>query len=88
MSRSMPLYEPRFYERVAQRHVAGFFSGPIFVNVRWGLIGRLATRHELDALVFRTRRAVPVEIKAHLLDDGSADEIVAKYSRMASRASF
>lgn len=82
MSHDAPLYEPWFYERVAQQHVAGIFSGPTFVNVRWGLIGSLATRRELDALVFRTRHAIPVEIKAHPLDDGNTDEIVAKYSRM------
>lgn len=78
----MPLYEPRFYERAAQWHVAGLFSDPISVNVRWGLIGSLATRPELDALVFRTRHAVPVEIKAHPIGIDGADEIVAKYGRM------
>lgn len=82
MSQNAPLYEPRFYERAAQHHVARLFPGPVFVNVRWGLIGSLATRHELDALVFRTRQAVPVEVKAHPLGDGDTDEIVAKYRRI------
>ncbi len=82
MSQNAPLYEPRFYERTAQRHVTRLFPGPIFVNVRWGLIGNLATRYDLDALVFQTRRAVPVEIKAHSLSDGDTDEIVAKYRRI------
>lgn len=82
MSQNAPLYEPRFYERAAQQHVARLFPGPVFVNVRWGLIGSLATRHELDALVFRTRQTVPVEVKAHPLGDGDADEIVAKYRRI------
>jgi hypothetical protein len=82
MSQNLPVYESRFYERVAQQHVARLFPGPTFINVRWGLIGSLATRHELDALVFQTRHAVPVEIKAHPLSDGNTDEIVAKYSLM------
>lgn len=82
MSQNLPLYEPRFYERMAQQHVTRLFPGPTFVNVRWGLIGSLATRHELDALVFQTRHAVPVEIKAHPLSDGDTDEIVAKYGLM------
>src|SRR6476661_7973461 len=82
MSQNAPLYEPRFYERAAQQHVARLFPGPICVNVRWGLIGSLATRNELDALVFRTRRAVPVEVKAHSLGDSGTDEIVAKYRRI------
>lgn len=50
MSQNVPLYEPRFYERVAQQHVALIFPGPVFLNVRWGLTGSPATRHELDAL--------------------------------------
>ncbi|MGH3865988.1 MAG: hypothetical protein ACRDQ4_07580 [Pseudonocardiaceae bacterium] len=58
------------------------FSGPVFVNVRWGLIGNLTSRHELDALVFRTRQAVPVEVKAHSIDRGDMDEIAAKYRRI------
>jgi hypothetical protein len=82
MSQNAPLYEPRFYERAAQQHVTHLFPGPICVNVRWGLIGSLATRNELDALVFRTRRAVPVEVKAHSLGDSDTDEIVAKYRRI------
>ncbi len=82
MSQNVPLYEPRSCERMTQQHVARLFPDPICVNVRWGLIGSLATRHELDALVFRTRRAVPVEIKAHSLSDGDTDEIVAKYRRI------
>ena len=64
MSQNVPLYEPRFYERVAQQHAARIFPGPVFLNVRWGLTGSLATRYELDALIFRTRQAVPLEIKA------------------------
>lgn len=82
MSQNAPLYEPRFYERVAQQHAARIFPGPVFLNVRWGLTGSLVTRHELDALMFRTRQAVPVEIKAHPLSESDTDEIVAKYSRM------
>jgi len=82
MGQNAPLYEPRFYERAAQRHVAGLFHGPVFVNVRWGPIGSLATRHELDALVLRTRQAVPVEIEAHSLSEDDTDEVVAKYRRI------
>ncbi|MGH3685128.1 MAG: hypothetical protein ACRDRU_29860 [Pseudonocardiaceae bacterium] len=82
MSQNVPLYEPRFYERAAQRHVARIFPGQVFVNVRWGLIGSPASRHELDALVFRTRQAVPVEVKAHSIGSGDMDEIVAKYRRI------
>lgn len=85
MSRRNPRYEPRFYERAAQHHVARLFSGPIFVNVRWGLTGNLTTRHELDALVFCERRAVPVEIKAHSLGDSDTEEIIAKYHRIGFR---
>ncbi|MDQ6758882.1 MAG: hypothetical protein M3Z32_03320 [Acidobacteriota bacterium] len=85
MTQKIPLYEPRFYERVAQHHVARLFPGPVFINVRWGLIGSLATRHELDALVFQTRQAVPVEIKAHSISEADTDEIVAKYRRIGFR---
>lgn len=82
MSHGGPLYEPRFYERAAQHHVARLFPGPVFVNVRWGLQGSLATRHELDALVVRGRQAVPVEIKAHSLSNTDTGEIIAKYRRI------
>ncbi|MGH3872458.1 MAG: hypothetical protein ACRDSR_13300 [Pseudonocardiaceae bacterium] len=85
MSYGGPVYEPRFYERAAQHHVARLFLGPVFVNVRWGLRGSLATRYELDALVFRTRQAVPVEIKAHSLSDADTDEIITKYRGIGFR---
>jgi hypothetical protein len=79
VSCGVPLYEPRFYERAAQHHVARIFPVSVFVNVRWGLRGSLSTRHELDALVARGRQAVPVEIKAHSLSDADTDGIIAKY---------
>lgn len=81
----MPLYEPRFYERAAQHHVTRLFPDPVFINVRWGLSGSLATRHELDALVLQTRQVTPVEIKAHSLSAADTDEIVAKYRRIGFR---
>lgn len=85
MSHGGPVYEPRFYERAAQHHVARLFPAPVFVNVRWGLSGSLPTRHELDALAFRTRQAVPVEIKAHSLNNADTDEIIAKYRGIGFR---
>lgn len=76
------MYEPRYYERAAQRQVARDFGLPVFVNVPWGLDGTPATRHELDALFFVDRRAVAVEVKAHVVDDRDVADIAAKYASL------
>ena len=65
MRNPAPLYEPRYYERAAQQHVARVLPGSCFINVPWGLTGSPTTRPELDAVVLLGRRVVPVEIKAY-----------------------
>lgn len=77
-----PVYQPRYYESVAVRHVFSTFGGPCFVNVAWGFTGSPATRPELDALMLNGRRAVPVEVKAYQLDEAGAAAVVAKYQHL------
>lgn len=79
------LFEPRFYERSAQRHLAVLVGQPVFVNVRWGLTGAPATRVEIDAMLVRDGRVMPAEVKAHRVQVEIAQEVVAKYARLGFR---
>ena len=78
-------FEPRFYERAAQRHLAKLVGKPVFVNVRWGLTGAPATRGEIDAMLVRDGRVVPAEVKAHRVQVETAREVLAKYARLGFR---
>jgi hypothetical protein len=75
-------FEPRFYERAAQRHLAQLTGGPVWTNVAWGTGGAPSTRAEIDAMWARAGRIVPAEAKAHRVDTASAGEIIEKYRRL------
>jgi hypothetical protein len=64
MSPLSPVYEPRYYERAAERQVARFARGPLFINVPWGVGRSPSTLPELDGALYREGRLVPVEAKA------------------------
>lgn len=78
-------FEPRFYERAAQRHLAGVVGQPVFMNVPWGLTGAPATRCEIDAMLVRDGRVIPAEVKAHRVEVDTAEEVIAKYGRLGFR---
>jgi hypothetical protein len=75
-------FEPRFYERAAQRHLARLTGGPVWTNVAWGTGGALPARPEIDAMWSRAGRIVPAEVKAHRIGVADAGEIIAKYRRL------
>jgi hypothetical protein len=75
-------FEPRFYERAAQLHLAGIVGGPIWTNVAWGTGGAPSTRAEIDAMWPRLGRIIAAEAKAHRVEIASAEEIVSKYRRL------
>ncbi|MGH8607674.1 MAG: hypothetical protein ACREX9_09690, partial [Gammaproteobacteria bacterium] len=85
MIKAVPPYEPRYYERSAQRHMVRCFQAPLSINVPWGLSGSPACRPEIDALAIVNRRMIPIEIKAYALDVSDAEEIVAKYRILGFR---
>ncbi len=62
---TIPLFEPRFYERAAQRYLAHLAAAPVWVNVPWGLTGNPANRPEVDGIWTREGRMIAAEIKAH-----------------------
>lgn len=80
-----PAYEPRYYERSAQRYMALYLQASVFINVRWGLSGSPASRPEIDAMALVGCRAVPIEIKAYALDVPDVEEIIAKYHALGFR---
>ncbi|MGH3928943.1 MAG: hypothetical protein ACRDTF_03085 [Pseudonocardiaceae bacterium] len=80
-----PAYEPRYYERSAQRHMARYLQSNLFINVPWGLSGSPASRSEIDAVAILDRRATPIEIKAYFLDIPGIEEIIAKYTALGFR---
>lgn len=82
---SIAVFEPRFYERRAQRHLAALAGGPVWINVPWGLTGNPSTRPEVDAIVPRAGRAVAAEVKAHQVDADTAREITRKYRSLGFR---
>lgn len=45
----VPMYEPRYYERSAQRHMARYLQNCLFINAPWDLSGNPASRPEIDA---------------------------------------
>jgi hypothetical protein len=73
------LFEPRFYERAAQRHLAVLLDQEVFINVPWGLSGPPDSRPEIDAVLTEDGRWLPAEIKAHAVHTDTADDVVAKY---------
>ncbi|MGH8904005.1 MAG: hypothetical protein ACRDYA_20590 [Egibacteraceae bacterium] len=79
------VFEPRFYERAAQRHLAALAGEPVFMNVPWGLTGAPATRHEIDAMLARDGRVIPAEVKAHQVKVDTAEEVIARYGRLGFR---
>ena len=82
---SAAIFEPRFYERRAQRHLAALAGVPVWINVPWGLTGNPASRPEVDAIWFRSGRAVAAEVKAHQVDAAEAGEITGKYRSLGFR---
>src|SRR5258708_35582003 len=60
---SIAVFEPRFYEQRAQRHLAALAGGPVWINVAWGLTGNRSTRPAVAAIVPRPRLAVAAECK-------------------------
>lgn len=80
-----PLFEPRFYERAAQRYLAQLAAVPVWVNVPWGLTGNPANRPEVDGIWTREGRMIAAEIKAHRVCRDTAEEILAKYRGLGFR---
>lgn len=80
-----PAYEPRYYERAAQRHMARYLQARLLINVPWGLCGSPASRPEIDAVFILDRRVTPIEIKAYLLDIPDVEQIIAKYTTLGFR---
>lgn len=78
-------FEPRFYERAAQLHVARQHGGEVYTNLVWGLDRNPATRREIDAAVIHSGRLVPVEIKSYPLGESECAEIVARYADLGFR---
>ncbi|MGH3851596.1 MAG: hypothetical protein ACRDRT_18210, partial [Pseudonocardiaceae bacterium] len=85
MTDAMPAYEPRYYERAGQRHMARYLQTRLFINVPWGLSGNPASRPEIDAVAELDRRVMPIEIKSYVLDVADVEAVVAKYSRLGFR---
>lgn len=81
----VPMYEPRYYERSAQRHMARYLQGRLFINASWGLSGSPASRPEIDAVALSGNRIMPIEIKAYELDFSHVENIVAKYRSLGFR---
>jgi hypothetical protein len=82
---SRHVFEPRFYEGAALRHLAVLAAEPVWVNVPWGLSGAPATRPEIDGVYRRDGRAVAAEVKAHRVGQQTAEEIHAKYRALGLR---
>jgi len=82
---SASVFEPRFYERRAQRQLAALAGIPVWINVPWGLTGNPASRPEVDAIWVRSGRAVAAEVKAHQVDAAEAGEITEKYRHLGFR---
>jgi hypothetical protein len=82
---SGPVFEPRFYEGAAVRHLAVLAGEPIWVNVAWGLNGTPATRPEIDGICRRDGRFVAAEVKAYRVGQQSAERIQAKYRELGFR---
>ena len=81
MKGTAPTYEPRFYERAAQRWIAQWAAGDFYANVRWGVTGSPSTRPEIDGLIVAAdRRVTAVEVKAFPVDLVAFETIVAKYA--------
>lgn len=85
MTHGPPVYEPRYYERSAQRHMTQHLGVSLFINTPWGLAGSPASRPEIDAVALLERRVVPIEIKAYHLDIQDIEEIHAKYNGLGFR---
>lgn len=82
---AVPMYEPRYYERSAQRHMARYLQNSLFINATWGLSDSPASRPEIDALALSERRIMPIEIKAYELDFPHIESIIAKYRSLGFR---
>lgn len=72
-------FEPRFYERAAQRHLVGLSGSRVFANVRWGLRGTPESRVEIDAVWRHEGELVAAEIKAHIVDTRTVEELLTRY---------
>lgn len=81
----VPMYEPRYYERSAQRHMARYLQDLLLINATWGLSGNPASRPEIDAVALSERRIMPIEIKAYELDIPDVENIIAKYRSLGFR---
>lgn len=79
------MFEPRFYERAAQRYIAAQCYGSTFINVPWGYEGGLDTRDEIDAILRRSGRLVAVEVKSHPTTLSHCETLIAKYARLGFR---
>lgn len=85
MTDVVPAYEPRYYERSAQRYMIRYLQAHLFINVRWGLSGSPASRPEIDAVTRLEGRVIPIEIKAYALDISDVEAIITKYRRLGFR---